>query len=181
VDSSTVSGLLGTLLGAAIGLCSSWFLHARENHQRNEAVRVQILALLRVVEQRMLSVRDYGGIPLEGWVYIDRLVVCVFAIDAARGLWSSDAHERVYDAVIEVQQIRGVVDYIGETQRELRERSGSAQEQAGDWQKAQTRIEELKAAGSRAVVVLRDARHALGDYAEVRPQIDPESAKEQLS
>ena len=160
---------------------SGWFLHYRENRQRDGAMKAQIIALLRVVEQRMLGVRDHAGIPIEGWVSIDRLEASIFAIEAARALKATERYDTVYSTVIEIQQIRGAIEYVSRQKAQLRQRAQANEGRPGDWQEAQRLTEEHKAAGERAVQVLRDARIALGDTREVMPQIYPESAKDQIS
>lgn len=69
-----VAALAGAAVGVIGGFLAAYATNAIADYRRDAAVRKQILALMRVVEARMLVVALHRGVPLEAWVSLDLLV-----------------------------------------------------------------------------------------------------------
>lgn len=110
MTNEVVAALIGAGVGSLGGAIGSYVVGFGIDASRNLAVRMQLVSLMRVVEQQMLIAAKYSAVPIDKWASLGHLERVLYSTDGARAL-SKRQRAVVFPAFAEVQQVRAAIDY----------------------------------------------------------------------
>lgn len=176
MTNEVVAALIGAGVGSLGGAIGSYVVGFGIDASRNLAVRMQLVSLMRVVEQQMLIAAKYSAVPIDKWASLGHLERVLYSTDGARAL-SKRQRAVVFPAFAEVQQVRAAIDYTHSKQIDrpgLIVEGNAIVQPVSDGLRARWR-QEIRNAGNRGVVLLKTARATLNDTQTIEDPIkDPD-------
>jgi hypothetical protein len=107
---SWLGPVIGAIIGGLLGFGGATVLKLMDYRRQSKGIRLQLIALLKLVATKMLIVKNYAALPNEGFTTLDRLTEQAFSTDTIIAIGAEKARD-LYDAVNNAEQAKVAIEY----------------------------------------------------------------------